>query len=132
MIEQYISRLCQDLQMDIPQKSRDESYLLSVREDVPIAFSPIDEGFYAHARIAPAPEKKEDFYIYAMNANLLHQGTGAMILGLDHEDNFLTISLKIPYEIKYEEFKNYVEDFVNYFLYWKAEAESPKWKTVEL
>lgn len=130
MITSYLERLCEELEMDIPQKREDDSYHLAITDEIMIKIIPQEKGFFAHAKIIPSPQgKEEDFYTYIMQANLLHQGTGGMTLGLDSEDNFLTISLKMPYEIKYEDFKNYIEDFVNYFLYWKEEAESAKWKT---
>jgi len=61
-----------------------------------------------------------------MKANLLGQGTGEQAIGLDHEEKSLTLSCIIPYDINYKEFKEKIEDFVNYLDYWRLESEKMK------
>ncbi len=73
-------------------------------------------------KIGPCPTlKKEDLFIYLMKANFLGQGTGGSAIGLDQDENFLTLSLVLPYDMNYIMFRDALEDFANYIDYWKAE-----------
>ena len=58
-----------------------------------------------------------------MRANFLGQGTGGARIGLDPNEKFLTLSCGFPYEMKYQDFKEKIEDFANYLLCWRAEIE---------
>jgi len=69
-------------------------------------------------------QKKEEAFIYLMKANLLGQGTGNQVLGLDPEEKTLTLSCIIPYDMDYREFKERIEDFVNYLDYWRLEVKN--------
>jgi len=64
-----------------------------------------------------------------MHANLLGQGTGGAALGWEEDENLLTLSLAIPYEINYTEFKQNVEEFANFTAYWKEELKQFKEET---
>ena len=66
-----------------------------------------------------------------MKANFLGQGTGDATIGLDENENFLTLSLVLPYDMNYKMFKDALEDFVNYLDYWKEELIRHK-KAAEL
>ena len=59
--------------------------------------------------------------MYLMKANLLGQGTGGATLAMDENENFLTLSLVLPYDMNYKTFKDALEDFANYLDFWKAE-----------
>jgi hypothetical protein len=56
-----------------------------------------------------------------MRANLLGQGTGKCRIGLEPQEKLLTLSLGLPYEMKYPTFREKVEDFINYVIYWREE-----------
>ncbi len=56
-----------------------------------------------------------------MRANLLGNGTGACALGL--QEKFLTLVFNVPYEENYEMFKESMEDFLNYSIYWEEEIK---------
>ena len=56
-----------------------------------------------------------------MKANFLGQGTGGARIGVDPDDKFLTLSHGFPYEMNYQLFKESIEDFVNYVVYWREE-----------
>ena len=120
-----IEKLFKDLNLELPEKAEDKSYLLSINEDVEIKIIDLDGGFYFHTNLLylKEEEKKEDLFMYIMKANLLGQGTGKATIGMDKDEKFLTLSYDIPYEVKYMEFKEKLEDFVNYALYWKSEIQ---------
>ena len=65
--------------------------------------------------------KREEVFMYLMKANLLGQGTGGSIIGLDRDEKFLTLCLVLPYDMKYKVFKDALEDFTNYLDFWKNE-----------
>jgi hypothetical protein len=85
-------------------------------------FSTLPSGYSVSCHIGKLPEKnREDFYLLLMRANFLGQGTNGHIIGMDQEEKFLTLSSKISYDITTEEFKELIEDFLNFVDYWRAE-----------
>ncbi len=123
----HIEKLCKSLKIEVPIKDKDKSYSIKINEELEIKIWDLDPGFYFHSHIIECPqEKKEDLFIYLMRANLLGQGTAKSRIGLDKEEKILTLSHHIAYEIKYTEFKEKLEDFVNYILYWRKEIEKHK------
>lgn len=87
-----------------------------------IDFREMPKGFSMWSPIgACPPNNKEDFYLLAMRANYLGQGTGKSVIGMDQEEKNLTLSSFIPYEMDYKKFKETVEDFINFIEYWKDE-----------
>lgn len=125
MINEYLSLLSEELSIDpvLSLNEQKESYLSIAGKDILIR--DLVPGFYCYAKITPLPEKKrEDIFMQIMQANLLGQGTGGSIIGCDKNEKNLTLSLHIPYEINYSTFKEKVEDFVNYLLFWQDKIES--------
>ena len=127
MIINYIKQLCQNLNIELPKIDKDKSYLIKINDDIEVKIWDTDPGFYFHSNIIECPqEKKEELFIYLMRANLLGQGTKRSRIGLDKEEKFLTLSYDLAYEVKYIEFKEKLEDFVNYISYWRKEIEQHK------
>lgn len=82
----------------------------------------LSPGAALRAPIQEVPKaKREDLFCLLMRANLLGQGTGENRIGLDTQEKFLTLSLGLPYELNYKTFKDKLEDFINYLVYWKEE-----------
>lgn len=123
MLRNYLETFCKELEIDIPPKSKESmSYQLKLANET-ITIKDLDPGIAMHAEICEAPKnKKEELFIFLMRANLLGQGTGSNRIGLDQNEKFLTLSLGLPYEINYQTFKETVEDFVNYVIYWREEV----------
>jgi len=122
MAEELIIELCSNLNLDAPELQKDKSYLLRINEYIDIKVWYLDPGYYFNADLLPPPTRnREDFFSYIMSANVLGQGTGGSRIGLDIEEKFLTLSYMIPYAPNYKEFKETIEDFVNYVIYWKDE-----------
>ena len=129
MQQQLVIKLLEELSLPaLPEDYKSNTYHLKLNESLVILIREHEEGFYLHAPLLPVEEqKKEDFFIFTMSANLLGEGTGECIIGLDPSEKFLTLSAEFPYELTYAEFKNKVEDFANYVDYWKEEIN--KWQT---
>ena len=127
MVNDYIKKLCESLNIEIPIIEKDKSYLIKINDETEVKIWNLDPGYYFHSNVVLCPqEKKEELFIYLMRANLLGQGTSKSRIGLDKEEKFLTISYSIAYEVKYIEFKEKLEDFVNYIIYWRKEIEQHK------
>ena len=111
----------------MPEKEKDKSYFIEVNEEISLKLWHLDPGFYFHADLVfPPDQKREDLFIYLMRANLLGQGTDGARIGLDAEEKSLTLSYELPYAPKYEEFKDKIEDFINFVSYWKDEIQKHK------
>ena len=118
-----IAQLCQELGLDVPKLDRQKAYGLAINPQISIQIREFAPGFALQAHTAPCPSKKrEDLFIYLMRANFLGQGTGGARIGLDGDEKVLTLSHGFPYEMNYQGFKESIEDFVNYVVYWREEV----------
>jgi len=125
-LEKNLSQLIEEFGLS-PLEPKDSSghFSLSFKEDLTIFLRDLSPGFSLIAQLAPLPERdREDLFIYLMKANLLGQGTGDQILGADPNEKFLTLSRTISYEVNYINFKEILENFVNYFAFWKGEIQN--------
>jgi len=131
-VSDFVKKLCEDINLQMPEMEKDKSYILAITDDIEIKVWDLEPGFYLHNDLILCPaQKKENLFIYLMRANHLGQGTGGSRIGLDKEEKFLTLSYNIAYEVKYIEFKDKVEDFVNYIVFWRNEIETYKKKAEE-
>lgn len=122
MLREFLEKLCTELAINTPKLNERKVYPLSLGKEF-IAIRDLDPGIALHAQICEAPKKKkEDLFIYLMRANLLGQGTGGTRIGLDPDEKFLTLSFGLPYELNYQKFRETIEDFVNYVIYWREEV----------
>ncbi len=123
MLRDYLVQLCKELDIDsIPKLNEEKFFPLKLGNDA-LHLKDLDPGVALHAKICPAPEKKkEEIFIHLMRANLLGQGTGGTRIGMDAQEKFLTLSLGLPYEMNYQTFKETVEDFMNYLIFWRDEV----------
>ena len=123
MLRAHLEKLCKELAIDpVPKLNEQKVYLFRLGNYL-IALKDLDPGVAMQAKIDPCPPKRrEDLFIYLMRANLLGQGTGGARIGIDQDEKFLTLSLGLPYEMNYQIFRETVEDFVNYLIYWQGEV----------
>ena len=122
MLLDYLEKLCEELKIKIPKLNKDKLYPLTIGDES-MVLKDLDPGVELHAKIREVPtKKKEELFIFLMRANLLGQGTGKARIGIDEREKFLTLSLGLPYEMNYQTFKETIEDFVNYLIYWRDEV----------
>jgi hypothetical protein len=121
MLRDFVQQLCKELAIDMPKMvEKGCSFRLG---DVAVALRDLDPGVGLQASICLCPkERREELFIYVMRANLLGQGTGGARIGIDGDEKVLTLSLGLPYEMNYKIFKESLEDFVNYLIYWREEV----------
>lgn len=123
MLQNFIETLCSELSISPIPKLKEKTASLRVNEKVEVALRDLDPGISMRAKIGPCPKKRrEDLLIFLMRANLLGQGTGGARIGLDEDEKTLTLSLGIPYEMNYQTFREHLEKFVNYLVYWREEV----------
>ena len=118
MVEQIATEL------GIPGTKQDQQtgFILTINSTLAVSIRDLAPGFSLYSSIADCPaRKREDLFIYLMRANFLGQGTGGARIGLDADEKVLTLSIGFPYEMNYQHFKESVEDFVNYVVFWRNE-----------
>lgn len=121
-LKEMIEGLTTELDIEMPKINEEKAYSLILHPDISVFVYDQLPGMSLRARIAMCPtEKKEDLLIYLMKANFLCQGTGGARIGLEADDKFLTLSHGFPYEMNYQLFKESVEDFVNFVMFWREE-----------
>ncbi|MBX9922535.1 MAG: type III secretion system chaperone [Rhabdochlamydiaceae bacterium] len=125
MLEEHLKQLAEDLELPpLLPKDKSSCYYLPLANDFEITVRSLKNGCAFFSKVAAVPtQKREEAFLYFMAANLLGQGTGNQVLGIDPEEKFLTLSCIIPYDMNYKEFKEKIEDFANYLNYWRVEAE---------
>ena len=130
MLVDFLNKLANELalpSLSPPDKNKVYSFLFS--DDITLYFQDLSPGTFLYASLKECPKKeREELFLYLMQANLLGEGTGGAAIGMDEEEKYLTLSLSMPYEVNYMEFKEKVEDFINYLLYWREEIEKKEQK----
>ncbi|MES2199653.1 MAG: type III secretion system chaperone [Chlamydiota bacterium] len=125
MIEQHITHLMEDLGLP-PITSKDSKgyFQIPLQGDLKISLKDLSPGFELVSSLGPIlNQNKEELLTYLMKANFLGQGTGEQIIGMNLDEKFLTLSRSITYEINYPKFKEILEDFTNYLIYWTGEVK---------
>lgn len=123
---EYLKTLCEDLNLPSElEKTEKGSFLLPLTDSLQLEVTELDSGTFLTSPICPCPEvKREELFIKLMKANLFGQGTLGAALGLDLEQNLLTLSLTMPYDMNYRLFKESLEDFTNIVDFWKEEVDT--------
>ncbi len=131
-MQDLVKKLCKELNIEKKEISKEKIFDLDINEKIKVSVKHLDPGLFFHSIIAPCPEKKrEELFIYLMKANLLHQGTGESVIGLDKNEKNLTLSFEIPYELNYMGFKDKLEEFVNFVAVWQREIKRIKKEEME-
>lgn len=127
ILEDLLSRFTIDLDIDAAKADKEKNYFVKFNDEITFFVKGGKEQIYIYATIINCPqENHEDLFSYLMAANLLGQGTGNNVISLDPSGKFLTLSSLLPYEVNFKEFKESIEDFINYLIYWKKEIENIK------
>lgn len=128
LLVSYVTQLSHDLESVAPSADSSGSYTIVVGSNLAItlhALNPI--GFYFSSNIDTLPVTNlEDFYALIMHANLFGIGTGEGVIGLGKDGKMLTFTHISPYQLNYVEFKERVEDCVNYVDLWQKKTQDVK------
>lgn len=122
-----VSALMQEFQkeMGIEGSLKNESgnYTLPLDENLEIKINSLPAGFLLLCNVATLPqENREALFMQMLHGNLFGLGTKGAVLGINNEENQLTLSQAVEYTLDYKEFKDTIEDFINTVDYWREIA----------
>lgn len=125
MLEELIHNLLKDIKLDIkPSKLNPLTYLIDLTPNLSITIKAIDPGYYMQTAIHKVPEYgAEMLFITLMEANVLGQGTGGGVLGMSLDGDRFLFSKKFLQDLNYKEFKEKIEEFINYGEFWRIEIQ---------
>jgi hypothetical protein len=123
MLQKLLSELCTELDiLPVPQVGPQLQAVFRLREDAVVEMQDLKPGVSFFSQIGPCPlHRREELFVKLSKANYLGQLTGASRIGMSRDEKFLTLSLGMPYEMSYRGFREALEDFVNFLLYWREE-----------
>jgi hypothetical protein len=120
----HLKELCDELHLNPDLEKTETGRFVLPLPAMKIEVKPLDPGSYFYCPLAPCPKvKKEELFIQLMKANLFGQGTMGAAIALKGEENLLTLSLGMPYDMDYRAFKGALEDFANIVEYWREEID---------
>lgn len=124
----YVQQLARDLEMEAaPLKETQESYSFSFGEETSLTLHALPQGYFFTGVVGPPPPKEqEDFFSLLMNANLFGIGTGENFLGLSDDGLNVVLTHFSPSALNYGQFKEKVEEFVNYLELWQKKTKDAK------
>ncbi|HRW57995.1 MAG TPA: type III secretion system chaperone [Chlamydiales bacterium] len=121
---QFPQELAKELDVSCTEFNQDNQSVMIFSDDIEILFEKKEDQMHFFANILMIDESCEGIILeHVMKGNLLRRGTGKNILGLSDDGKYLTLRNLVSYEESYEDFKNSIEDFINYLLFWKKEIE---------
>ena len=125
MLQEFIDQVCAELSISpTPLMDEKKTFFFLIGVEV-IEIKELLLGFALKGKITPCPEKKrEELFLKLSLANYLGQQTGISRIGLSLDEKDLTLSLEIPYETTYRAFREHLEEFVNFILYWRKEVKT--------
>ncbi len=125
MLKKFLQELYEKFEIQAtPNKGKAGVYELTLNAQHVIQVEPLTPGFSLSSSITALPHlSREALFIYLMKANFLGQGTGGSVIGIDHTEKFLILSLTIPYELNYRMFEEKLENYINFLEYWRTEIE---------
>lgn len=124
MLKELVQKFASDLGEELGSVAKvdKETVHIKVGGALEIALKELKPGISFSSVIGPIPkERKEELFSYLMHANVLGQGTGGAALGMSADEKFLTLGLCLAYDINYTEFKERLEEFSNFTVYWQEE-----------
>ena len=123
MLDNHLEALYKELGIPATlEQGEDKSYVIQIEAKAQMTVRELFPGMLYSAAIGPLPEEeKEESYMRLSSANLLGRATGRSRLGIIGKEIVLT--LYIPDDVSYRDFKEDVEEFANYVDYWNEELK---------
>jgi hypothetical protein len=124
----YVKQLACELEFDEKlEQDAFGAYNIAFSKTLRINIATINDGFYFSSNLGSCPEKNsEEFFILIMHANLFGIGTGGGVIGLSQEGKTIFFSLYYPQKTSYKQFKDLVEEFVNWVDMWQKKSEDAR------
>lgn len=125
MLPSLIQELSKEWELENELKQENPGvYIVPLEENLNFTISSLPQGgIYFNCAIAAIPKGSEEaLYTRALLGNLFGQGTKGAVLGLNESGTVLTLSRLIDYDIKFKEFRDLIEDFINSIDFWRSET----------
>lgn len=124
-IQEYTTQIIEQLGLvSDSYPNENKMFKLDFGGRIVVNYADLHPGVYFVSAVGPIPERGREVVITAlMHLNLLGKGTADGVIGYDEEIKQLTFSMAVPYRVQFGEFKNKLEDFVNYVELWKEELK---------
>jgi hypothetical protein len=122
MLETYLKQLSSQYSLLVNFEKDVEGFMhLQIDPHLDLFLKELPKGMMCKATVAPMPGKdQEDLLALLMRANYLGQGTKGGVLALDDTAQTIIFFSSISYEYTYPEFKDKIEEVMNYLNYWKT------------
>ena len=123
MLEPFIQQLTKEMELEGSLATQMGGvYAMPLEENLVITITDRPPGFNLSCPLGALPKQNEEACLTRlMLGNLFGQGTKGAVLGLNSEGSLLTLTQTIDYTIKYKDFRDILEDFINTVDYWVAE-----------
>jgi hypothetical protein len=124
MLENFVQQLGRELEMsDLITTLDPHHFKIPFEGNIHIDVTQLAQSYLFKSIINNCPKNNLDqFLLKTMEANLFGMGTRGAAIGLNKEENLLTLSLELDYNSSYKDFKEKLEDFVSILDYWRKEA----------
>lgn len=126
MLEHLLTELCNKLDLPLNlTKDKEGYYPFTLNNEISFHIKELNPGFFVKAILGEVINgSHEELYTLLMKANFLGQGTAGAFLGMDTKAKNFTLTKACKQETSYREFKDFLEEFVNYFEYWKKRIKT--------
>lgn len=119
-------QLSRELELDPPLAPNEEGeYGFMLGDRLMIALKPHESGMALSTVVGnyPADDSpdQEKLFRHLLEANLLGQGTGRGCLSITPTEREVRLTLSLPIEVPYSEWREYLEEFLNFAEYWRTE-----------
>lgn len=125
-IELYLKRLSSDLKIEgLYATVEPKHFQISISGIEKISIHELENEIQISSHVGNLIENldEEKTYSYLLYANFLGQGTGRSVLGIHPDDKKIILSQVIFFDIDYQNFKEIVEEYINYVDYLKGHLE---------
>lgn len=125
MLETLVNQLSSNYQFPIEFfKEPSRHYILKIDQDTALTFRELEKGFLIQSAVDLAPkENAEELFLLLLKANFLGQGTKGSYLALNESGETLLFLHEQTNQLNYPQFKEKIEEFVNYLNYWKLRVK---------
>jgi hypothetical protein len=122
MLEAHLKQLSTQFSFPVNFEKNEEGYYqLMLDSSTAISIKELPKGFTCKSTVSALPQgEQEDLLALLMRANYLGQGTKGGILALNETAQTITFFSSLMHEYNFSEFKEKIEEFVNYLNYWKT------------
>lgn len=125
MLENHLKQLSSQFSfpLNLDQDAEGCVYL-DIDHQTKLALKELPKGFVCKSDVSLLPPgDQEDLLSLLMRANYIGQGTKGGVLALNETAQTIIFISSITHEYNFREFKEKIEEFVNYLNYWKTKIK---------